>query len=82
MHCKPKQSPRVGILFSRANLSAPSFPSIPRIPNPPGTQIASISPSAFFAPSGVSHSSLGTQTISTFASLANPPARRASETER
>ncbi|CAB4551830.1 unannotated protein [freshwater metagenome] len=36
----------------------------------------------FFAPSGVSQSSLGIHTISTFASFANPPARSASETER
>ena len=82
MHCKPRHRPRVGILFSRAYVSAPSFPSIPRIPKPPGTQIASIEDKAFFAPSRVSHSSLGTQTISTLASFANPPARNASETER
>ena len=82
MHCKPKQSPRVGILFSRANLSAPNLPSIPRTPKPPGTQIASTSPRAFFAPSGVSQSSLGIQIIETFALFAKPPARSASETER
>ena len=82
MHCNPRQRPRVGILFSRANFSAPNFPSIPRIPNPPGTQIASTWPRASFAPSALSQLSLGTQISSTFASFANPPARNASETER
>ncbi len=82
MHCKPKHKPKVGILFSRANLSAPTFPSIPRIPNPPGTQIASTFSKCFLANSGVSHSSLAIHTISTLASLAKPPARKASETDK
>ena len=82
MHCSPKHRPKVGILFSRAYVSAPSFPSIPRTPKPPGTQIASTSDRAFLAPSVVAQSSLAIHFNSTFALLAKPPARRASETER
>ena len=55
---------------------------MPRTPNPPGTQMPSTSASCFAAPSGVSHSSDGTQRIATFVSCANPPAFRASVTDR
>ena len=82
MHCKPRHKPKVGIFFSLANFRAPSLPSIPRTPNPPGTQIASTPSSDFAAPSEVSQSSLATHLIFTFALLENPPARRASVTER
>ena len=82
MHCRPKQRPSVGILFSRAYVNAPSFPSMPRTPNPPGTQIASTSDKAFFAPSTVAQSSLAIHFNSTFALFAKPPARSASDTER
>ena len=67
MHCNPKQRPRVGILFSRAYLSAPSFPSIPRTPKPPGTQIASTSPRLAAASLSVAQLSLGTHLIFTLA---------------
>ena len=82
MHCKPKQRPSVGILFSRAYFKAPSFPSIPRTPKPPGTQIASTSPKFAAASLSVAQLSLGTHLIFTLAKLAKPPALSASVTER
>ena len=82
MHCSPKHRPKVGILFSRANVRAPSLPSIPRTPKPPGTHTASTSLKASRAPSGVAQSSLAIHFSSTFALFANPPARSASETDR
>ena len=82
MHCRPRQSPSVGILFSRAYLSAPTFPLIPRTPNPPGTQIASTSLKLLAEPASVSHSSLATHLIFTRALFANPPARSASVTDK
>ncbi|VVC71819.1 Uncharacterised protein [uncultured archaeon] len=39
--CIPKQSPRNGILCSRAYLMHSIFPSVPRAPYPPGTIIPS-----------------------------------------
>ena len=53
MHCRPRQMPRVGTRFSRAQRSAPTLPSMPRTPNPPGTSTASTPPSAFCAPLGL-----------------------------
>jgi hypothetical protein len=82
MHCKPKQIPKVGILFLRVNVNAPSFPSIPLTPKPPGIKTASTSFNAFAAPSGVSQSSDATHLIVTRALLAKPPARSASETDK
>ena len=41
--CSPKQMPRYGTFFSRANLTAAILPSMPRSPKPPGTRIASTS---------------------------------------
>ena len=39
--CIPKQIPKYGISFSRANLIAKILPSEPLLPNPPGTSIPS-----------------------------------------
>mmetsp|Transcript_4227 Transcript_4227/g.10864 ORF Transcript_4227/g.10864 Transcript_4227/m.10864 type:complete len:271 (-) Transcript_4227:598-1410(-) len=39
--CIPKQIPRKGMLFSRANLHVSALPSVPRPPNPPGTRMPS-----------------------------------------
>ena len=55
---------------------------MPRTPNPPGTQTPSTPASAAAAPSGVAHSSDGTQRIFTRLRWANPPARSASVTDR
>ena len=55
---------------------------MPRTPKPPGTSTPSTPSSAAAAPAGVRHSSDGTQTISTRARCANPPARSASVTDR
>ena len=52
------------------------------MPKPPGTQIASTSCRWRAAPSWVAHSSEAIQRMLTFASLAKPPARSASTTER
>ncbi len=41
--CSPRQMPRYGTFFSRANFTAAILPSIPRSPKPPGTRIASTS---------------------------------------
>ncbi|KAH3684345.1 hypothetical protein WICPIJ_004691 [Wickerhamomyces pijperi] len=38
---KPKQTPKKGMLFSRAHLAADIIPSVPLVPNPPGTKIPS-----------------------------------------
>src|SRR4029450_11203210 len=82
MHCRPRQSPKIGIWFSRAYRMAPTLPSTPRIPNPPGMTTPSTSLSTLAAPSRVWQSSDGTQRITTLAWFANPPARSASQTER
>ena len=55
---------------------------MPRTPNPPGMSTPSTPSSAAAAPAGVRQSSEGTQTISTRAWWAKPPARSASVTER
>ena len=39
--CMPRQMPRNGTLFSRANWIARILPSTPRLPKPPGTRMAS-----------------------------------------
>ena len=39
--CIPRQIPRNGTPFSRANLAAAILPSIPRMPNPPGMRMPS-----------------------------------------
>lgn len=39
--CMPKQIPRYGVLFLRAQLAALIIPSVPRLPNPPGTKTPS-----------------------------------------
>jgi len=41
-HCKPRQIPKKGILFSLTYLIAAIFPSIPREPKPGPTSIPSI----------------------------------------
>ena len=82
MHCRPRHRPSTGTPFSRAKRSAPSLPSMPRTPNPPGTQMPSRWARCFCAPSGVRHSSDGIHSMLTLVSLANPPARSASVTER
>ena len=68
--------------FSRAYRIAPSLPSMPRTPKPPGTQTASTPSSSRAAPSGVWQSSEVTQRMWTLQSLAKPPARSASVTDR
>ena len=55
---------------------------MPRTPKPPGTQTASTSASSFAAPSWLAQSSEVTHFSRTRASLANPPARSASVTDR
>ena len=37
--CMPRQTPRKGVLVSRAHLMALIIPSVPRKPKPPGTRI-------------------------------------------
>ena len=39
--CMPRQMPRKGTPFSRANRAAAILPSIPRIPKPPGIRMPS-----------------------------------------
>ena len=82
MHCRPRHSPSVGMPRVRAYRTAPSLPSMPRTPNPPGTSTPSTPSSAAAAPAGVRQASEGTQSISTRARWANPPARSASVTDR
>ena len=82
MACSPRQMPRVGTPRSRAQRRAPILPSMPRTPKPPGTRMASTPPSAVLAPASVRQSSEATHRMSTLASCRNPPARRASVTDR
>ncbi len=42
-HCRPRQMPRNGTRFSRANRTAATLPSTPRTPNPPGIRMPSTS---------------------------------------
>ena len=43
--CMPRQIPRYGMPFSRANRAAAILPSMPRIPKPPGISTPSASDS-------------------------------------
>ena len=77
----PRQTPKKGTRFSRAQRMAEIMPSTPRPPKPPGTitppQPDRISP----ALSSVSCSE-STQRMSTCTRLAMPPWVRASTTDR
>ncbi len=68
----PRQSPRNGMLFSRAYCIAAILPSIPRSPNPPGTSIPLTSPRTCATFPAVS-SSEGTHFIFTLLLWAKPP---------
>ena len=75
--CMPRQMPKYGTLFSRAQRHAQIMPSMPRLPNPPGTSTPAQSPSSFGAVSSVT-SSLSIQTISTAVPSLKPACASAS----
>ena len=79
-HCKPKQIPKNGIKFSRANCEARIFPSAPLEPKPGRINIPSTPEKAIFAALLFLIFSVCIHFISTRALFSTPACTKASST--
>ena len=84
MHCRPEaQAEQRDAVARGRSVIAPTLPSMPRIAEAAGdADRVDVAELRARRPSGVLQSSEGTQSMSTLASLAKPPARSASVTDR